>query len=222
MTLSYADDLYVYIFSWHKTTENALKMHNIIRKYCKNCFIINCDENFKNNENIENIINLDDSYYFGGQFQTAVRNIPDNMFFCNIVADMDINIDWENLFNKAIESFNLYKIGIYSPHDINSVHQHKEELLENNLYNISNTDCTCWFIHPNIISKLKDIDYYGISNYGWGIDWIFCFESKKQNLLVIRDYSIQITQPKNSTGYNMGHASLQMSNLKQYYNNFFS
>ena len=176
---------------------------------------------FKNNEKIENIIHLDDSYYFGGQFQSAIRNIPDNMFFCNIVADMDINIDWEKLFNNAIHSFNSHKIGIYSPHDINSAHQGKESLLENELFNVYNTDCTCWFIHPDIIKKIKNIDYYGISNFGWGIDWIVSFESKKQNLLVIRDYSIQITQPKNSTGYNMGQASTQMHNLKEYYKNFF-
>ena len=220
MNLSY-NELYVYIFSWHKTTENAIKMYNEIRKYCKNCFLINCDEYFKNNENIENIIHLDDSYYFGGQFQTAVRNIPDNMFFCNIVADMDINIDWEKLFNNAIYSFNSHNIGVYSPHDINSVHQSKESQLENDLFNVDNTDCTCWFIHPDIIKRIKNIEYYLISNFGWGIDWIVCFESKKQNLLVIRDYSIQIIQPKSSTGYDKEYASFQMKNLKEYYNDFF-
>lgn len=220
MNLSHSE-LYIYIFSWHKTTENAIKIYNEVKKYCKNCFLINCDENFKNNENVENVIHLDDSYYFGGQFQTAVRNIPDNMFFCNIVADVDINIDWEKLFNNTIHSFNSYKLGVYSPHDINSAHQRKGIQLENDLFNVDNTDCTCWFIHPDIIKIIKNIDYYGISNFGWGIDWIVSLESKKQNLLVIRDYSIKITQPKNSTGYNTDQASQQMHNLEKHYKNFF-
>jgi hypothetical protein len=217
MSISY-EDIYIYIFNWHKTTQNAINMYNIVTKYCKNCYIINCDENFKNNENY-NCIQLDDNYYFGGQFETSIKDIPDNKFFCNIVADMDINIDWMKLFDNAIDAFNSYEIGVYSPYDINSGHQDRHELLDKCLYNITNTDCTCWFIHPNIIKKIKNIEYYNICNYGWGIDIMIMKESKKQNLLTIRDYSIEIVQPKNSSGYNHDIAIVQLNNLLNYYDN---
>lgn len=210
----------VFIFSWNKTTDNAIKLYNSITKHNSNCIIINCDEgrDLKEHPHIKTI-QLDDRYYFGGQFQTALKHLDKGNFYMNVVADMTDDVDWKNLFGRAINSFNKYKIGVYAPHDVVSGHGSRGKVLDGDLYHVLNTDCTCWIVRPNIIDKVRGIDYFNISNLGWGIDVIVCSESIKQGYHVIRDYSIRVTQPKGNTGYRGDIARKQMKNLIEYYGN---
>ena len=164
-----------------------------------------------------NVISLNDTYYYGGQYQTAIRNVEENKIFCVVVGDTT-NIDFKILFNNAINAFNNYNIGIYSPNDLRSVHKTRYEKIENTqLYQVKNTDCGIWFIHPHVVKNLRHINYFEISNYGWGIDIITILESKKHDLLIVRDYSIETNQLDHSTNYNQNLAKTQMLKLLEHY-----
>lgn len=211
-------DISVYFFNWKKTNNNVLKLYKSAQKIISDVCIINSDENYVFPQSM-NIIQLDDTYYYGGQYQTAIRNIKPNKIFCVIVGDTTC-IDFETLFNNALQSFNNYNIGIYSPNDLRSVHRARLEQIKNtSLYEVKNTDCGIWFIHPNIVSKLKNINYFDISNLGWGIDVVTIFECKKQGLKVVRDYSIETNQMDKTTNYNMDLANKQMFKLFEEYKN---
>jgi len=208
------DNIYVYIFSWKKVTENAINLHKNVSNYFKNTIIINCDENI----NIENSIQLNDNFYYGGQFDIAIKNIPEGNILCIITGDVSPNADWEKISVHSVNAFNSNKIGIYAPNVEVTGHPSRNELLWDELYSVNNTDCTCWFILPEIVSYLKNISYYELSNLGWGIDLIFIEESNKRQKYVVRDYSVYIVQPL-GTGYNTNVARIQMGKLINYYRN---
>ena len=89
-------------------------------------------------------------------------------------------------------------------------------LLRDSLYHINNTDCTCWFISPDVHPTLSNIPYFDITNFGWGIDMICAKEAYKTGLHVVRDYSVMIDQPS-GTGYHKAEARDQMKALLAYY-----
>ena len=209
-------DISIYIFNWKKVTNNSLKLYQELSSIIKDTYIINCDENITLDKNIQHI-QLNDSCYYGSQYDNAIKHVKENSIFCVIVGDNITNNNFELIFNSAINTFNNHNVGIYAPHDKRSSHQHKGKNIINNLYDVINTDCGFWFIHPKIVTKLKNINYK-ISNYGWGIDIITIKEARKQKFLVLRDYSIETDQLDHTCGYNNDKACEQMKKLEQEYN----
>ena len=214
------DDIHLYIFNWNKTTNNCLNMYNHAIKYINNIVVINCDENYRFNDNIFSI-NLDDSYYYGGQYQIAINDVKKNTIFGVIVGDT-INIDFKTLFQKLLYTFNNYNMGIYTINDIRSNHK----TITNNVCNIhnlkivENTDCGIWFIHPEIVHILKNINYHKLSPLGWGIDIITIRECRKYYKLVIRDYSLKSSQLDFTTNYDEKKALMGMKKIIKYYETY--
>ena len=192
------DDIAVYIFNWKKVSTNSLLVYNNIIKVIKNTTIINCDESLILESSIKHI-QLDDSHFYGSQYEHAIRDVKIGSIFCVIVGDIIIN-DVEILFNKALHTFNTIHTGIYSPNDLRSPHTELYENINGSLYNVPNTDCGLWFIHPSIILKIKNLKY-SISKYGWGIDILTINEARKQDLFVLRDMSIKVDQLSHETNY---------------------
>ena len=146
-------------------------------------------------------IQLDDSYYYGGQFNAAIKDVPHGNILCLIVGDNVADNDFEKIFESAISTFNHFPTGIYSPNDKRSDHTDRLEQISGDLYNVPNTDCGFWFIHPYLVHAFRPINYFEVNNLGWGIDTIFMHQARALNLLVIRDYSVETDQLDRSTGY---------------------
>jgi len=210
-------DIYVYIFSWKKVTVNAMNLYKALRKEFTNTIFINCDENYVIPVDVSGI-QLDDSYYYGGQFETAITNIPSNKILGVFTGDVNPDADWSKMAENCIAAFNTEKIGVYAPDVYPTFHKSRNEFLWGSLYSVPNTDCTGWFIHHEIVAPLKDIPYFKISNYGWGIDNIFMKETRKKGKLVARDYGFKITQPV-GTAYNQREAHKMMDALHIFYDN---
>lgn len=206
-----------YIFSWKHVTKNACEIYKNLRNICKTT-IINCDEKIILPSEY-NFIQLDDSYYYGGQFEEALKDISPDIYLWCIVGDVTPTANWNDIYNKAITSFNTYPIGIYAPNVDYTSHKSRLKKLSNTLWHVSNTDCTCWIIHPIILSKIRNISFKKLSNFGWGIDCICIEESLRNSLFVIRDYSEIVYQPKN-TNYSIQYAKSQMKNLIAHYRSF--
>ncbi len=116
-----------------------------------------------------------------------------------------VNKNFNVLFNKAIETYNTYNVGVYAPNDKRSWHVKRNHCIKNELYDVDNTDCGFWFIHPEIISNLQKIDYT-VTKMGWGIDTITIEESKRKGFLIIRDYSVETDQLDHTCGYSTHEA----------------
>jgi hypothetical protein len=210
------NNISVYILNWKKVTNNSLKLYEKISPIIKNTWIINCDEFTKLDSNIPHI-QLDDSHYYGSQYDHAIKHVKNNNIFCVIVGDNITDNNFKKIFNSAINAFNNYNIGVYSPNDKRSPHKARGKQIDEYLYDVYNTDCGFWFIHPVLVKKLKNINY-NISKYGWGIDIITIKEARKQNLLVLRDYSIETDQLDHSCGYDNSKAAVGLIELEKEYN----
>jgi hypothetical protein len=212
------NEMSVYILNWKKVSANSLALYEKIKPIIQHTHIINCDESLLLPSTIQHI-QLDDSYYYGGQFNTAIKLVKPGHIFCLIVGDNVSENNFETIFDSAICTFNNFRVGIYAPNDKRTSHKIKLEQISGNLYNVINTDCGFWFISPNIVHNLRNINYHQASNFGWGIDQIFIKEARRNNLLVIRDYSVETDQLDHTTGYSEEKAAIGLFILENIYEN---
>lgn len=210
------DDISVYIFNWKKVNNNSIELVQNIKKYITDVTLVNCDESFKLENSIRSI-QLDDSHYYGSQYEHAIVDIKENKIFCVIVGDNISENNFQKIFMNAIQIFNKYKVGVYAPNDIRSHHKTKNECIEKYIYNVDNTDCGFWFIHPEIVKNTKQLKFGNLSPLGWGIDTITISESKRLGLSVLRDYRVKTDQLDYTTNYDMNKAGEGMINLYQEY-----
>ena len=213
------DDIYIYIFSWKHVTSNARALYHSIAPHFPQTFFINCDENITITDiSADRIIQKDDSYYYGGQFYTALHHMPPGKILACVVGDVEPIADWAQIAINAVDAFNTESAGIYAPNVyFTSWTKRASPInLEKELYSVINTDCTCWFMHPMLTANLSCFDYYKICNLGWGIDHIFCEEAVRSHLYVARDYRVLVKQPK-GTAYNQTHASVEMHAIRRAY-----
>ena len=202
------DRISVYIFNWKKVTDNSLKLYEKIKPIIRDTTIINCDET----RSIDGSIQLDDSHYYGSQYNHAIKNVKCGNIMCIIVGDNICVDNFDNIFDGAVRTFNSHKVGVYAPEDKRSSHQSTIKNYMGTLFNVENTDCGFWFINPDIVSRLKHVDY-SVSTYGWWIDILTIEYCKKHDFLVLRDYSISTDQLDHSCGYDRSKARLAATQL---------
>ena len=200
------EDISVYILNWKKVSQNTVKLIENIKNHIADITIINCDDSFKFEDSIKTI-ELDDSHYYGSQYEHAILDIKDNKILCVIVGDNISLNDFYEIFKNSIEIFNKYKIGVYAPNDKRSFHVEKNDMIEENIFNVNNTDCGFWFINPEIVKNLKELKYSTLSPFGWGIDTITIKESLRLGYKVIRDYRVSTDQLDHTTNYNTDNAT---------------
>jgi len=211
------DSISVYIFNWHKVSENSLKLYRHISEVVNDVTIINCDETLKLNNTIKNI-QLDDSHFYGSQYQHAITDVKENKILCVIVGDNIAENSFKDIFMNALQIFNKYKVGVYGPYDKRSGIEGKLSMLEKGVFNVHHTDCGFWFINPEIVKVFKNYNFKELTNYGWGIDLITANESLRLGYKVILDHRSTTDQLNWSTNYNWVDAGKQMEKLLHIYN----
>jgi hypothetical protein len=204
-------ELYVYIFSWKKVTANATALYRAVAPHFPNTWFINCDEHVTMPDDIRTI-QRDDTFYYGRQFDVAIQHAPAGAYVGCIVGDVDPAADWARLASRVATATTTGRYGVFAPNVDYTWHVARGAQIENNIYDVPNTDCTCWFLHPTLIETFKRLPISRDCNLGWGIDRIAINESRKRRLLVGRDYDVLVRQPK-GTAYDAGLARQQMHTL---------
>ena len=180
-----------FVFNWNQYTDNAIKHENNLTKFGKT-IVINSNVNFKKSH----WINLNDAY-FSEQWNTLISNIDsDTDYIFHVQADAIID-DYDKLYSQFLKTTSKYDIGIYTTNIDYTWHKYNKNALnrlEENLYEIPNTDCTCWIINTQIMSK-NPLYNLKTNRLGHGGDWYYSAKSKLANKRVIRDYSILINHP---------------------------
>jgi hypothetical protein len=213
------DDCYVYVFSWKHVTANARALYHSISHHFPQTFFINCDEHTPITDiPATHVIQRDDSYYYGGQFYTALQHMPKGKILACVVGDVEPRADWAQIARNTVDAFNTEAAGIYAPNVYFTAWTGRGPAInaEKQLYSVVNTDCTCWFLHPSLTEKLRCFNYYTLCNLGWGIDHIFCEEATYNRLHVARDYRVLVQQPK-GTAYNQHTARIEMDVIRKAY-----
>lgn len=205
-------DVHMYIFCWKKVVANSRELYSRISKVCPNTVLVNCDENTAFVQDEVRHIQLDDSHYYGGQFEAAIGATPKGAIFSCLTGDVSPDADWATIFDKAVAAFNTGKVGVFAPNVDYTYWTKKKRALWDELWEVENTDCTVWFIHPSIIDVMRPIPFKKLCNLGWGTDTVVNIECNTQNLLIARDYSVTVMHP-HETGYDQPSAHAQMYKL---------
>lgn len=201
--------VYTYVISWKKVANNALKIYDEVSKVFPNVYLIDCDETSK--KTFPNQIKLTDKEYYGSQFETAVNHVPSNAILGIIVGDIKTNYtDWNMVYQNLTNAFVTYDIGVYAPFEERTCWMKSKGTLSNkNLHETDNTDCTVWFLHPDIVTVAKKLYIAKNSPYGWGIDIVLCKYAIHIGKYVVYDTSVKVSNPT-GTGYDLEEAAKQM------------
>jgi hypothetical protein len=199
-----------FIFNWKGQYEKTLEKELAFQKFFDKVTVINSDDT---NEE-ERWINIGDDCYYTDQFMKALELFDGDVLF-HIQADASYD-KLQELVVDAQKYFEEYECGIYAPNvdytwytaentDIESLQSNHK-----NIRMVADTDCTCWFIHKDIIDEFlnRKIDMSD-QKMGWGIDLCLSAISFILGRPVIRDYNHTIDHPP-GTNYNKGTASDEM------------
>lgn len=212
-------DIDIYVISWKKVNDNAVKIYNEVSTIFPSTYFIDCDEN--SNNKLNNTIKLTDNDYYGIQFNTAIQNSSSNKVIGIVTGDIKPNFtDWNTLYNNTVSNFTDLEVGIYAPYETRTGWQKNkgDKMFDKNLYLTDNTDCTVWFLSPEIVSFAKQLDIPKLSPYGWGIDIVLCKYASYIGKNIIVDKSVQVQNPEGS-GYDVNKAVNQLDILVQYVTN---
>lgn len=205
-----------FIFNWRGQYDKVKQKEEQLDKLGIEPWVINSDDNHKE----KHWINIGEDSYFTAQFTKALELFNSDILF-HIQGDASYD-SWRKLIDDAIYTHSKYNWGIYAPNvdytwydasraDIDEIKFPNDTQLKA----VANTDCTCWFIHRDIIEVFKNRKL-NFSQYkmGWCWDIVFPALSFMNKRPVIRDYSHTIQHPK-GTNYNTEQAEKEMWQLYQ-------
>lgn len=198
-----------FIFNWTDQFENACRTEEQLRVILDEVIVINSDEHHTRS----GWVDIGEESYFTAQFFKALDLFDGDILF-HMQADATFH-DWPSLFENAVRHFREYNWGVYAPNvDFTGWSSEKVDI-ESNLFRqpalrlVSNTDCTCWFIHREIIEQfLEHGSLFSENRYGWGIDLTMAALSYLNRRPVIRDYGHTIVHPRGH-GYDRDGASVE-------------
>jgi hypothetical protein len=202
-----------FIFNWKGQFEKTCQKEEQLKKIFDKVIVINSDDT---NEKPE-WINVGDDYYFTDQFLKAVEVFDGDVMF-HIQADASYD-DFESLIGDAKKYYDEYEWGVYAPNVDYTWYTSQNTDIESlksshlNIKMVSDPDCTCWFIHKDVIDDFKNrnIDMSD-QKMGWGIDISICGLSFLRGRPVIRDYNHTVDHPP-GTNYNKEVAANEMGIL---------
>jgi hypothetical protein len=200
-----------FIFNWKNQFENAKRIQDELKTTFDDVVVINSDDHHSR----EGWIDIGNECYFKAQFFKALELFDGDILF-HIQADASYD-NWPAVVASALVALNSYRWGVFAPHvdftpwpsvrtDIES-----EYLREPNLRLVNCTDCTCWFIHRDIIDQFKQhAALFATNKFGMGIDLTMAALSYFNRRPVIRDYSHTIAHPR-LRGYDNEAAKVELA-----------
>jgi len=202
-----------FIFSWRGQYTNACATEKSLKYAGQNVTVINSDPD----NQPDHWVNLGDSAYFTQQWLAACERFDADVMF-HVQADA-VYHDWPGLFAAAQADFDLTNWGIHAPNvdytwydsamsDVTGV-----KVSIPGVRMVSNPDCTCWFLHRDVIDKFRALPWdWNFHQLGWGIDLIVCGYSYLLKRPILRNYNHTVDHPR-GTKYNSTQAEKEMVEL---------
>jgi hypothetical protein len=203
-------NIQTFIFNWRGQYEKTLEKIEQLKEFGVTPIIINsddlhCDEGWHN---------IGEESYFTAQFLKAIELFDGDVMF-HIQADASYD-DWSKIYEGAKQCFDVYNWGIYAPnvdytwYDSSRTDLTSFDLDEPNYKMVASPDCTCWFIHKDIIEEAKRRNInFAPYKMGWSFDIVYTALSYLNKRPVIRDYKFTIDHPP-GTNYNKTQAEQEM------------
>jgi hypothetical protein len=203
-------NIQTFIFNWRGQYEKTLEKIEQLNKLGVTPIIINSDDLHRD----DGWHNIGEESYFTAQFLKAIELFDGDVMF-HIQADASYD-DWSKIYEGAKQCFDVYNWGIYAPnvdytwYDSSRTDLTSFDLDEPNYKMVASPDCTCWFIHKDIIEEAKRRNInFAPYKMGWSFDIVYTALSYLNKRPVIRDYNFTIDHPP-GTNYNKTQAEQEM------------
>lgn len=200
----------IFLFNWPGQTERAKTTERQLWNLGHNVIVINSDPGYTP----FNWINLGNDAWFSKQWKLATDLFNADIMF-HIQADATYD-KWKPVLDDAVKYFDRYHYGIYGPGFVDNGYYVPLETWQSQdpgIYAIPNPDCTCWFIHRDVIDQFRSLHLDLTQNhYGWGIDCVVCAVSWMMGRIVLRDLNHNIMHHP-GRGYSNQDATDQMNKM---------
>jgi hypothetical protein len=202
-----------FIFNWRGQFENARRTEEALAAELGQVIVINSDDHCSQ----PGWINVGDESYFTAQFLHAM-DMFDGDVLLHVQADASY-LHWRRLIDDALRHLEHYRWGVYAPHvdftnwnpgfaDVDQVRFRDPQLRL-----VACTDCTCWFIHRDIVDQMRALrPLFAAGRLGMGIDMTACALSYLDRRPVLRDYSHVVDHPR-SRGYDTTEARAELASF---------
>ena len=204
-------NIQTFIFNWRNQYEKTKYKVAQLKEIGITPIVVNSDDDNKE----EGWYNIGEDSYFTAQYLKALDLFDGDVLF-HIQADASYN-DWKSIYNAAEVYIEKYKCGIYAPNVDYTFYTSDKVDLPNikfgnntNLKMVSNPDCTCWFVHKDIINEaIKRNINFAPFKMGWSFDIIYTALSFMMKRPVVRDYNFTVEHPP-GTNYSKEQAEKEM------------
>lgn len=156
-------------------------------------------------------VHLDSESYFAAQWNIAVELFDGDVLF-HVQADAVLEYPGF-IIERALAAYRLRPWGVFAPNVDYTAHTGCGESIGEGLYEVSATDCTCWFVHRTVLSTLP---WPFPGTYGWGVDALAARASRALGRPVLRDYAVTVGHPRRR-GYSSEKAMLEYARIMKTY-----
>lgn len=154
--------------------------------------------------------------YFNAQWEKARKKFTGDVLLW-VMADVLLPDNFPQMYQDMIKIMSRGDVGWYAPNvDWTAFIYDKNTLkeLENDIYEVPNTDSLCFAIRGDIVREMPYIDHELC--FMWGMDFTAVATANLMGYKIVRDYKYKVLHP-NDTGYDIDKASYGMKCLFESY-----
>jgi len=197
------------IYSWPAVHRQAFEIAKQIAPHVHRASVVACSDTPVQHEAGLEVFMLDNSCYFGRQFQKTIE-VFDGDVLLQIAADT--TADWAAVARQCQMRFqSVPNLAVWSPDIDGTTWPNQHVTLYNtddpNLIGIVQSDCIVWALSRPLVDFLRTLDF-SKTPLGWGIDWAAIAHSYANGGRVMRDLAVKIHHTL-GTGYNREEADRQ-------------
>lgn len=203
--------IHAFVFCWPGYAQKAAYLEKLLASNC-HVTVVNCDETQVNEH--PDWCHLDGSAHFTEQWNKAISMLEGDILF-HIQSDASLNQIPATL-QACAHLISHHNVGVWAPNVNYTPHQFSRQKLKkliSDVYEVPQTDCTCWALHSSVVERAPKFDPL-TCKFGWGIDWLTIATSRIMNLKVVRDYRFTVQHPRR-TSYNRSVAEMEWLSIKE-------
>ncbi len=148
--------------------------------------------------------------YFAAQWQRAVERFDGDILF-HVQADA-ASPRFDRIFERCAQAMQQHGAGVYAPNvDFTPWVYDRRKLrrVDDDLYEVPQTDCTCWAISREVLEHVPKVDP-AQNKFGWGIDFLVVGAARARQRRTLRDYRYTVDHKWRGSGYDVGAAGVQV------------
>ncbi len=196
-----------FVFNWVGHERRATELERIIGAVCP-VTVINSESSAEARH--PGWCHIGEDAYFTAQWNAALERFDADVML-HVQADASSR-DFPQIVERCRHAMENLNCGVYAPNvDYTPwvFHRNRLQRVEPDLYEVPQTDCTCWAISREVLDDAPRLDP-AQNKYGWGIDFLVIATARRLQRRVLRDYRFKVDHVWRGSGYDLAAAGAQI------------